>query len=164
MLPPIRNPIGAVMSFRKEVFDQIGGFSSGFGPTMAKPSPHGGGEDTEFGIRALRAFPGSVVLHVPDARVEHQVPVGRASLTYFRSRCWLEGKTKALLSNAVGTVDGLSSEQDYALKTLPTGILHGLSDSAHGDAGGLKRASTIIFGLAVTAAGYLWGRLTQRRR
>lgn len=156
---PVRNPIGAAMSFRKSVFDQIGGFSVGLGPNMATPSPHGGGEETELGIRALRAFPKGTLLHVPDARVEHQVPVGRTDFGYFRHRCWLEGKTKALLSNRVGTADGLSSERAYTLKTLPTGILYGLWDSIRGDFAGLQRAGAIIAGLAFTLAGYLWGRL-----
>lgn len=160
---PVRNPIGAAMSFRKTVFDQIGGFSIGLGPNMTTPGPHGGGEETEFGIRALLAFPGGALLHVPDARVEHQVPVERTNLRYFRRRCWLEGKTKALLSNKVGTVDGLSSERAYTLKTLPTGILHGLWDSVHGDFAGLQHAGAIIAGLAFTLAGYLWGRFTLHR-
>jgi hypothetical protein len=159
----VRNPIGAAMSFRKAVFDQIGGFSIGFGPNMATPSPHGGGEETEFGIRALRAFPEGSLLHVPDARVEHQVPVERTRLRYFSRRCWLEGKTKALLSDKVGTVDGLSSERTYTLKTLPTGILHGLRDSVRGNFAGLQCAGAIVAGLAFTVAGYLWGRLTLHR-
>ena len=160
---PVRNPIGAAMSFRKSVFDQIGGFSIGLGPNMDTPSPHGGGEETELGIRALRAFPTGSLLHVPDARVEHQVPAERTNLGYFRHRCWLEGKTKALLSNRVGTTDGLSSERVYTLKTLPTGVLQGLADSVRGDFAGLQRAAAIIAGLGFTLAGYLWGRLTFHR-
>lgn len=160
---PVRNPIGAAMSFRRTVFDRIGGFSTGLGPTMDAPRAHGGGEDTELGIRALRAFPGSVVLHLPDARVEHRVPVERTSRGYFRRRCWLEGRTKALMGATVGSADGLSSERGYTLKTLPTGVLHGLRDSARGDLTGLQRAGAIVAGLAFTVAGYLWGRLTLRR-
>lgn len=159
----IRNPIGAAMSFRRTVFDRIGGFSRGLGPNMATPNPHGGGEDTELGIRALRAFPSGTVLHVPAARVEHRVPAERTTLSYFCRRCWLEGRAKALLSGTVGTTDGLSSERTYTLRTLPTGILRGLSDSVHGDLTGLQRASGIVVGLALTVAGYLRGRLTLRR-
>jgi GT2 family glycosyltransferase len=159
----IRNPIGAAMSFRRTVFDRIGGFSSGLGPNMATPSPHGGGEDTELGIRARRAFPGGTVLHIPAARVEHRVPVERTKLGYFCRRCWLEGRAKALLSDTVGTTDGLSSERTYTLQTLPTGVLRGLSDSARGDFSGLQRAGGILAGLAFTVVGYLRGRLTLRR-
>lgn len=160
---PVRNPIGAAMSFRKSVFDQIGGFSIGLGPNMDTPSPHGGGEETELGIRALRAFPQGKLLHVPEALVEHQVPAERTNPGYFRHRCWLEGKTKALLSDRVGAADGLSSERTYTLKTLPTGVMHGLTDSIHGDFTGLQRAAAIIAGLGFTLAGYVWGRITSYR-
>lgn len=161
-IAPVRNPIGAVMSFRRTVFEQIGGFSLHLGPAMATPSAHGGGEDTELGIRALRAFPGGALLHVPDARAEHNVPAARTSFGYFRHRCWLEGRTKALMGATVGSADGLSSERAYTLRTLPTGVLRGLADAARGDLSGLQRAGAIVAGLAFTAAGYLWGRLTLR--
>jgi GT2 family glycosyltransferase len=156
---PIRNPIGAAMSFRRTVFDSLGGFSIGFGPNNVTPSPHGGGEDTEFGIRARCALPGSVVLHVPQALVDHHVPRARVNFGYFRRRCWLEGKTKALLSVEVGTADGLSSEREYTLRTLPTGILKGLGRALRGDVSGLQQSSAIVAGLLCTVAGYLWGRL-----
>jgi hypothetical protein len=159
---PVRNPIGATMSFRKAVFDRIGGFSTSLGPTMATPNPHGGGEETELAIRALRAFPGTAVLHIPDAGAEHVVPADRTSWRYFRSRCWLEGQAKALLTDRVGSTDGLTSERTYMLKTLPTGVLHGLRDAARGDLAGLQRAGAIVAGLAITAAGYLQARLTSR--
>ena len=159
---PVRNPIGATMSFRTEVFERIGGFSSGFGPTMSTPSPHGGGEEAEFGIRALREFPGSVLMHVPRARVEHRVVVQRTRWPYFRRRCWLEGKTKALVARDLGSADGLASERTYTLKTLPTGVLKGLADLVRGDLGGLQRAGAIIAGLAFTVAGYAWGRITRQ--
>lgn len=159
---PVRNPIGATMSFRKEVFDRIGGFSADLGPTMATPNPHGGGEETELAIRALHAFPGTTVLHMPAAGVEHVVPADRTSWSYFRSRCWLEGQAKALLTKRVGSTDGLTSERTYTLKILPTGVLHGFWDAVRGDLTGLQRAAAIVAGLAITAAGYLQARLALR--
>lgn len=160
---PVRNPIGAAMSFRRQVFEQIGGFSLHLGPAMATPTAHGGGEDTELGIRALRAFPDGALLHVPTARVEHCVPAVRTNFAYFRHRCWLEGRTKALMGATVGSADGLSSERAYTLKTLPSGVFNGLRDAARGDFSGLQRAGAIVAGLATTASGYIWGRLTLRR-
>jgi GT2 family glycosyltransferase len=162
-IAPVRNAIGAAMSFRRSVFEQVGGFSDHLGPAMATPTAHGGGEDTELGIRARNAFPGHSLLHLPAARVEHRVPVERTTFAYFRHRCWLEGKTKALMSAAVGSADGLSSERAYTLRILPTGVLRGLADSARGDFSGLQRAGAIVAGLAFTAAGYFWGRLTLHR-
>ena len=160
---PVRNPIGASMSFRRSVFERIGGFSTGFGPAMSTPSPHGGGEEGEFGIRAVREFPGSAVVHVPRALVEHGVPRERTEFSYFRRRCWLEGRAKALLSIDHGSAEGLSSERTYTLKTLPTGVLMGFSDAIRGDLAGLQRAGAILAGLSFTAAGYIFGRIIERR-
>jgi GT2 family glycosyltransferase len=162
-IAPVRNTIGAAMSFRRSVFERVGGFSLHLGPAMSAPTAHGGGEDTELGIRALRAFPGGVILHVPGALVAHRVPIERTKPSYFRRRCWLEGRTKALMGATVGSAEGLSSERRYVLRTLPGGVLRGLGDGLRGDLTGLQRAGAILTGLAFTAAGYLWGRLTLRR-
>lgn len=159
---PVRNPIGAAMSFRRTVFDRIGGFNKNLGPTMSVPIPHGGGDETELAIRALRAFPGAALLHTPDAGVDHVVPTRRTRWSYFRSRCWLEGQAKALLTERVGSTDGLTSERTYALKTLPSGVLNGLWDTVRGDITGLQRAGAIVAGFAITAAGYLRARLSSR--
>jgi GT2 family glycosyltransferase len=159
---PIRNPIGASMSLKKSVVEAIGGFSAGLGPNMEVPRAHGGGEETELGIRAARAFPAGKLLHVPTAYVDHEVPPSRTRFSYYRERCWLEGRAKATLSEMVGMGDGLSSERSYTLKTLPTGVLRGVADAAAGDLSGLQRAGAIVAGLAFTTAGYLWGRLAAR--
>lgn len=159
---PIRNPIGASMALKRSVIEAIGGFSAGLGPNMDAPRAHGGGEETELGIRAARAFPTGKLLHVPSAFVDHEVPANRTRFSYYRERCWLEGKAKAVLSEMVGMGDGLSSERSYTLKTLPTGILRGLLDAVGGDLGGLQRAGAIVAGLAFTSTGYVWGRLVAR--
>ncbi len=152
----IRNPIGASMSFRREVFDRIDGFVSGIGRVGSTPL---GCEETELSIRARRAYPGAVVLHVPAARVEHHVATERLSWSYYCSRCWAEGLSKALVTKKVGTDDGLSAERTYTLKTLPTGILGGLVDAIRGDLTGLLRSGAIVTGLLMTVAGYLRGRV-----
>jgi glycosyltransferase involved in cell wall biosynthesis len=153
---PIRNPIGANMSFRRAVFDRIEGFVSGIGRVGRIPL---GCEETELSIRARRAYPVGVVLYVPTARVEHLVSAERLSWGYFRSRCWAEGLSKALVSGEVGSTDALSSEWTYTLRTLPTGALRGLSDALRGDLAGLLRSSAIVAGLLITVAGYLRGRI-----
>ncbi len=157
---PIRNPIGASMSFRRAVFDQVEGFSSDIGRVGCTPL---GCEETELSIRVRRAYPGGVVLHVPTARVEHLVPIERMSWDYFRSRCWAEGLSKSLLSRRVGKRDALQSERDYVLSTLPTGMLHGVADAVRGDSSGLARAGAIAAGFLVTVAGYARGRLARPR-
>ena len=158
---PVRNPIGANMSFRRTVFGRTEGFVSGIGRVGRTPL---GCEETELSIRARRVYPGGVVLHVPSAAVEHLVTADRLTWGYFRSRCWAEGLSKALVSWEVGSTDALSSEWMYTLRTLPTGTLRGLSDAVRGDLAGLLRSGVIVAGLLVTVAGYLRGRLGGKMR
>jgi hypothetical protein len=136
-----------------------GGFTHGIGRIGRVPL---GCEETEFAIRARRLVPGSRILHVPDAAVEHLVPTDRQRLRYFMERCWAEGMSKAIVSSLAGPVAGLSSERAYATRVLPAGVLSGLADGARGDAHGLRRAVTIVLGLAITAVGYLRGKLAVR--
>lgn len=153
---PIRNPIGANMSFRRDAILAAGGFREGVGRLDTTPL---GCEETELAVRVSRALPGSQILHVPAARVEHLVERDRSSWRYFRSRCFSEGVSKAMVARHVGSSDGLASERGYALKTLPLGVVAGLFDGLRGDLGGPARAGAIVAGLAVTTVGYVWGRI-----
>ncbi len=84
---------------------------------------------------------------VPEARVRHLVPEGRTTWRYFRSRCWSEGLSKAVMTGRVGSDDGLASERAYVTKTLPSGVAHGVADALRGRPEGLRRAGAIIAGL-----------------
>jgi glucosyl-dolichyl phosphate glucuronosyltransferase len=151
----IRNPIGANMAFRREVFETVGGFRSGIGRVGTWPV---GCEETELCIRARQHWPGRVFLYEPRARIHHRIPSHRANWRYFRSRCYAEGLSKAAVARYVGAKDGLASERTYILQILPRGIVRGLTDALHkDDLTGLARAGVIMFGLAVTIAGYVVG-------
>lgn len=157
---PIRNLIGANMSFRREVFAEVGGFRSGMGRIGAFPA---GCEETELCIRARQRWPNKVMLYDPAAKVKHQVPANRAQAIYFRSRCYAEGLSKALVSRLVGAGDGLASERTYALRTLPQGVARGIGDAIlRREWSGLGRATAILSGLAITTIGYIMG-LTMNR-
>jgi GT2 family glycosyltransferase len=151
----IRNPIGAAMSFRRDVFTRTGGFSADVGRVGDIPL---GCEETELAIRARAGLPGGVVLHVPAAGVDHLVSRERLRWRYFCSRCWSEGLSKARIARTAGSSSALSAERSYALRTLPSGVLRGLLDATGGDLGGVLRAGAIVSGLLMTSAGYLRGR------
>lgn len=155
----VRNPIGANMSFRREVLLAAGGFSSSLGRVSTVPV---GCEETELAIRAQARLPGTFVLLEPGATVRHHVTGQRATFRYFRRRCWSEGLSKARVSRLVGSGPGLDAERGYVTRTLSRGAWRGLREGARGDLGGPARAGAIVAGLAWTAAGYGWGRLTIR--
>lgn len=153
---PVRNLIGANMSFRRTVFDQVGGFNEDLGRIGSLPA---GCEETELSIRTRQRLPNGRLLYQPEARVRHLVPASRATWRYFASRCFAEGQSKAQVASIVGAVDGLDTERTYTLRTLPKGVLQGLGDGLSGDLAGFLRAAAIILGFGLTATGFLWGKV-----
>jgi len=162
---PVRNLLGGNASFRREVFEEVGGFRSGIGRGQGKRPL--GCEETEFCIRLNQQIPGAVLLFDNRAAIWHRVSAERTRFAYYRARCYAEGLSKAMVTRSVGTGDGLSSERRYTTRTLPRGVARGLADAFRGDRAGLGRAGAIVTGLAATTTGYAAGILSeaaQRRR
>ncbi len=153
---PVRNLVGANMSFRKAAFDSVGGFTETMGRLGDRPL---GCEETEFSIRLTQANPDAVLLYDPAAEVQHHVSEQRESVRYFARRCWAEGLSKAEVARRVGRASALSAERDYTSRVLPKGIWQGLRDSCTGDIWGVARAAAIVLGLVSTTAGYCFGNL-----
>jgi glucosyl-dolichyl phosphate glucuronosyltransferase len=152
---PVRNLIGCNMSFRSEVFGQIGGFRDQIGRVGARPA---GCDETELCIRLGQRLPSAQLLYSPCVCVQHHVPAARARWGYFCSRCLLEGRSKAQVAQLVGASAGSATERTYTLRTLPRGVARGLADALlRRDPSGLARATAIVLGLAITLAGYLQG-------
>lgn len=155
---PVRNPIGANMSFRRSVIEAVGGFATSLGRVGATPE---GCEETEFSIRAAAAFPNSKILHEPRASVRHYVPAHRGTWTYFRRRCWAEGRSKARMSRLVSPRSALASESAYVRRTLPDGVRRNVvAAGRRRDLTLLARATAICLGFVITSAGFTSGRLT----
>jgi hypothetical protein len=145
---------------RREVFEKLGGFQTEMGRVGTLPL---GCEETELSIRARRHWRDGCFVFEPDAKVLHKVPPGRARWSYFRSRCFAEGISKASLAARLGATDGLSAERSYVLRTLPTGVLRGVAQGVVArDLSGFQRAAAIIAGLGLTATGYIVGRTRER--
>ncbi len=156
----IRNPIGAGMSVRRDVLALAGGFSTDLGRVLKDPA---GCEETELCIRAAERIPGGRFLYEPTAVVHHRVPAERVSWSYFRRRCYGEGRSKALVTALVGSGPGLAAERSYVARVLPRGFCQGLGDAIRGDLLGFVRATRIAAGLSFTTAGYASGRWAAAR-
>ena len=147
-IAPVRNIIGANMSFRRSALQAVGGFRLDLGRVMALPAACA---ETELCIRLRQRAAGNGVMYDPRAVVHHQVPQDRATWKYFVRRCYSEGIGKAAMGRTVGSKDGLSSELHYTTRTLPLGILRNLCQLRPG------KAVAILAGLSCAAAGYLVG-------
>ena len=101
----VRNLIGANMSFRREVFDVAGNFSTDIGAIGKKRIS---GDDSEFCMRVRQAYGPNHILFIPGALVHHRVSAERQTLGYSFRRAYVEGASKAVISRMF---KGKSTEQ-----------------------------------------------------
>jgi glycosyltransferase involved in cell wall biosynthesis len=162
-LAEVRNLMGCNMSFRRSVFETIGGFDEGLGRLGDTPL---GCEETELCIRLRQWFPDASILFEPLAMVDHRVGSERVTWAYLRRRCWAEGVSKAFVTATVGSGDGLSTERRYTTRVLPAAVRRELGAAlrglATGDLGRARRsmagALAVPLALGAAAAGYMRGR------
>jgi glucosyl-dolichyl phosphate glucuronosyltransferase len=154
---PVRNLLGGNMSFHREVFDIVEGFRAGIGRDGTKLPL--GCEETEFCIRLRQRLPETTLVMDHRSMIWHYVSAQRCRFSYFLSRCYAEGISKAQVTVEVGSDDGLATERAYLTRTLPRGVLAGFDDLFHGRPAGLGRAGAIIAGLTATTAGFIRARL-----
>jgi glycosyltransferase involved in cell wall biosynthesis len=156
----IRNMIGCNMSFRSEVFEEVGGFNTSVGRLGSQPL---GCEETEICIRTLARWPEKRIAYAAGAIVHHHVSRPRQTIRYFTRRCYFEGVSKLVVRRLCGAA-GTSSEISYLSRTLPRAIL--------GDAWNVisvkdvwasaSRIAMIAAGIGAVGAGFVAGMLTQR--
>jgi GT2 family glycosyltransferase len=151
----VRNFIGANMSYRRAIFEAVGGFRTSLGRVGGVPL---GCEETEFGVRAKATCPDSTLVYEPEARVRHQVPAARTTWSYFRARCYSEGLSKAEVVRLAGASAGLQSERNYTFRTLPGALARELAALGRGERAAALNAAALAVGVAWTGAGYVVGR------
>jgi glycosyltransferase involved in cell wall biosynthesis/GT2 family glycosyltransferase len=159
----VRNILGCAFVVRRDLFERAGGFDHQLGRTGGKTLLSC--EETEFCIRAKRAVEDAKFVFLPTADIQHKVPTHRSTWSYFTSRCYAEGISKAQVVQIAGAAQGLASERSYVLRTLSSGLFNALGDVVLGrDVSGLGRAAAIVWGLGCTSLGYMLGRLINRLR
>ncbi|HTU84410.1 MAG TPA: glycosyltransferase [Solirubrobacteraceae bacterium] len=139
---PVRNVWSENMAVRREAFEKVGGFRSGFGKLGGRSRP----EDTDLCIRVTAATPHGHWVYVPTAVVDHEVPAARATLAFFLRRCHSEGAGKVEMSAHLGADQDLRDERSFVAK-LPRAIARDLR------AGEFTRALAIVAGAAAAAVG-----------
>ncbi len=156
---PVRNFIGANMSFRRDILVQAGGFSEQLGRVGDRPF---GCEETELCIRVAERWPDGTLVYNPAATVRHHVPKERSLWSYFRARCFAEGRSKAAVAELAGTSRALRSERAYVRTVLPAGVGAAVRGAVREPAA-LGRASAIVLGLLITTSGFLTGQVRRSR-
>lgn len=158
---PVRNFIGANMSFRREVLAAVGGFSAALGRVGTVPL---GCEETELCLRVSQRYPRGVLLYEPAAAASHRVRKQRATREYLLSRCYSEGLSKARVAEMAGAGRALSAERSYVWSAIPRALRRSLAVAARGRLVGLASAGALIAAVAWAGAGYAVGRVGSRAR
>jgi glucosyl-dolichyl phosphate glucuronosyltransferase len=114
----VRNVWSENMAVRRSVFSGVGGFSHDFTKVGTYSRP----DDTDLCLRMAKTLPGAQWVYIPNAVVDHSVPLARTTFPFFLRRCYLEGRGKVELARRGDGLDDLTSEQSYFLNTLPVGI------------------------------------------
>lgn len=156
-LSEVRNVMGCNMSFRRDVFDLVGGFSEGLGRVGTTPL---GCEETELCLRVAHARPTARILFEPNAVVSHRVTEQRLTWRYLRRRCFAEGVSKAAVARMTKHVSALSTERGYALSVLPRAVARELASAItrkRRERSGTLGAAAMVGALAATTVGYAWG-------
>ncbi|MGA9870919.1 MAG: glycosyltransferase family 2 protein [Rhodococcus sp. (in: high G+C Gram-positive bacteria)] len=150
----IRNPIGANMAVRRRGLESAGGFRTDLGRHRGLPA---GCEETELAIRLVEQNPAASIRRISDTAVAHHVAPVRCTRRYFLSRCLHEGRSKATMSNILGSTAPLGTELQYVIRTLPKGAASHLIPKNHGNDYHPSRALWIGMGLAATGLGWVAG-------
>jgi glycosyltransferase involved in cell wall biosynthesis len=149
----VRNTLGSNMSFRREVFDEVGGFDEQVGLQGDNQIQ---ADETELAIRMYEAF-GQGMLYNPDAVVAHKIFAYRLETAWLLRRAFWQGYSKRAL-DTLGGEGPADAEADFlkhlALSSLPrrlAGLLRGPA---------IAKVQQLILLIALTACvgfGYLYG-------
>jgi GT2 family glycosyltransferase len=150
----VRNVWSGNMAVRTAAFREVGGFRAEFGKHQGVYVP----EDTDLCIRLTAAHEAHWI-YVPAAVVNHAVPTDRASLRFFVSRCFSEGRGKLLMSRELESSAVLAMEHAYAKTSARAAARH----FARRSPSEMLQGTAILLGLASAGAGY-WLHWFQWRR
>lgn len=141
---PVRNVWSENMAVRREAFEAVGGFRSGFGKVGLTSLTE---DDTDLCIRVGASARGGQWIYVPAAVVDHEVPPERATFAFFLRRSYLEGYGKVQMASLLADSSDLGTERTYLMRTLPRSIVRALRRRE------LRRALAIIAGVIAAAVG-----------
>lgn len=144
-LAPLRHLIGANMSVRRHVFEEIGGFHSiDF-------------DDLDLCMRVAATHPNEEILFEPRAIVHHFVPAKRVEWHYFWRRCFFVNREKVHAYSEMGEAANIRAEREFVLRALTKQFAADASDVLRGRISGLSRMGAMVVGLTMAAAGHAAG-------
>jgi hypothetical protein len=146
-LSPLAHLIGANMSVRRTVFEEIGGFHSiDF-------------DDLDLCMRVAAHRPGQQLLYEPRAIVRHYVPAQRVAWRYFWRRCFFVNREKVEAFADMGEAANIRAEREFVRRAVTTQVAKDLDDVRRGRWVGLSRLGAMMVGVAMAGLGHVVGRV-----
>lgn len=158
-LAEVRNAFGPNMSFKREVFEQVGLFNENLGFAKRGTSYIQAGE-AEFSLRMTSKF-GIGVIYNPEAIVHHKIPVSKARLKLLLKRSFYQGYSKVLLQRWGPSPNSISTEKshlsDLLLKYIPQRIKKVFTGPSR--AAQVKQLSVLVSSIVAVGLGFVYGHI-----
>jgi glycosyltransferase involved in cell wall biosynthesis len=152
----VRNTFGSNISFRREVFLDLGGFDPEIGGRQGDANLQGG--ETELCAR-MRAEYGNGVYYVPDAEVAHKVFAYRTRPGWLFDRAFWQGYSKRAMETLAPDAGG--EEGDFLGQLLLEFVPGRVRRLVTGPSlSGVAQLGTLLALTGTVGAGYLYGAVT----
>lgn len=149
----VRNTFGSNLSFRRDVFEELGGFDTDIGGRKGDKNLQGG--ETEFCSR-MRSMYGRGVMYNPDAVVEHKVLGYRTRKRWLINRAFWQGYSKWAMQKLTSQSADVEGEflQQLLLEFIPKRIVSIASKPSRSQGSQLAMLLVLTFAVGL---GYLYG-------
>ena len=148
----VRNTFGSNISFRAEIFEELGGFDTDIGGRKGDANLQGG--ETELCARMEREY-GQGVWYDPDAKVAHKIFDYRTEFRWLVDRAFWQGYSKRAMESLVDTDGG--EENDFVKRLLfefvPDRFVSMLQDRSVTEA---KQLVSLLVFTGAVGVGYLY--------
>ena len=154
----VRNTFGPNMSFKREVFEKVGGFSESLG-FARKGAFYLQAEEPELALRMKQTL-GKGVVYNPHAIVYHKIPQSKLGVGILLRRAFYQGYSKALLGKLHVSADSMATEKSYLrallLKYIPRRVkrIYRVEE--------LKKLSVLIASILSVGLGFVCGYAEER--
>ncbi len=149
----VRNTFGSNLSFRKDVFVELGGFNPKMGGIKGKRMLQGG--ETELCDRMRKRF-GKGVVYNPNAIVYHKIFKHRTKIKFLAKRSFWQGYSKAQMEKFSERIE---DEMGFLRFILKKSLWCRISNFLKGSVDDLLKFVFIIFFTSLVGFGYIYGKL-----
>ncbi len=152
----VRNTFGSNLSFRRDVFLDLGGFNVRVGGIKGKRMLQGG--ETELCIRLYKRY-GRRVIYNPRAVVYHKIFERRTKLKFLVKRAFLQGVSKAVLE---GLERDVSGERNFLKFLLTNRVPKRFSEFLKGDLSSLLKLGVMGLLTLSVLTGYAYAKVSKK--